>query len=360
MLELKNFVELSKYAGERFDLVQGSGGNTSCRLPDDVMLIKASGYSLSDINFNTGYVKVNNEKVLDILDKNEIMSINDKNEKNDYVSKLLQMAFVDNAQRPSIEIFLHSMLHRYTLHIHPIVINAILCCNDWQDILSKLCPEGLQITYKTPGIELALEVKDRVNAYEQNCKKKPEVIFLQNHGLIISSDTIERIISLNEALIVKAENHLNCDMQRYKLSNRVSSLINSLENSYQIAYLSEDNQLLQVLKTNKENFQRKPFCPDTLVYCGVNAVEIGDLNDKRAIENYKEKYLTLPRVVIYKDHIFFVADNVRKAKAIEEIFKLHVMTLSISKGSCESLSDKELSYLANWEAEKYRQELNNG
>ena len=42
MIELKNFVEISKYAGERFDLVQAAGGNTSVKLKNSEMLIKAS------------------------------------------------------------------------------------------------------------------------------------------------------------------------------------------------------------------------------------------------------------------------------------------------------------------------------
>ena len=53
MIEIKNFVEISKYAGERFDLVQASGGNSSVKITDTKMLIKASGFLLSDINENS-------------------------------------------------------------------------------------------------------------------------------------------------------------------------------------------------------------------------------------------------------------------------------------------------------------------
>ena len=62
MIELKNFVEISRYAGERFDLVQAAGGNTSVKLKNSEMLIKASGFLLSDVAENNGYSKVDTKK----------------------------------------------------------------------------------------------------------------------------------------------------------------------------------------------------------------------------------------------------------------------------------------------------------
>ena len=49
MIEIKKFIDISKYAGERFDLIQAGGGNSSIKLDNGQMIIKASGYLLSDI-----------------------------------------------------------------------------------------------------------------------------------------------------------------------------------------------------------------------------------------------------------------------------------------------------------------------
>ena len=54
----KDFVEISRYAGSRFDLIQASGGNTSVKLDGNRLLIKASGVHLSEVNANEGYVSV--------------------------------------------------------------------------------------------------------------------------------------------------------------------------------------------------------------------------------------------------------------------------------------------------------------
>ena len=47
--KLNAFSRLSQTAGARADYVQGGGGNTSVKLADGLMAIKASGYCLSDI-----------------------------------------------------------------------------------------------------------------------------------------------------------------------------------------------------------------------------------------------------------------------------------------------------------------------
>ena len=64
MIEIENFIKLSKYAGERFDLVQAAGGNSSVKLKNNEMLIKASGFLLSDLDKNNGYSRVNTKKIL--------------------------------------------------------------------------------------------------------------------------------------------------------------------------------------------------------------------------------------------------------------------------------------------------------
>ena len=74
--EIKQLIKISKFAGERFDLVQAGGGNSSVKLGNGEMLIKASGLSLSEMEQNKGYAHVNNEKIKDIIEKAQ--SIEDK------------------------------------------------------------------------------------------------------------------------------------------------------------------------------------------------------------------------------------------------------------------------------------------
>ena len=53
--ETNKFIELSKYCGERYDLVQAGGGNISFKI-DNLLFIKSSGCLLSDMEVNKNYV----------------------------------------------------------------------------------------------------------------------------------------------------------------------------------------------------------------------------------------------------------------------------------------------------------------
>ena len=67
MNEIKDLVDISKYAGERFDLIQAGGGNSSVKLENGEMLIKASGFILSDMDENNGYSRVDIKKTVSDL-----------------------------------------------------------------------------------------------------------------------------------------------------------------------------------------------------------------------------------------------------------------------------------------------------
>ena len=116
MNEIKNFVEISSYAGERYDLVQGAGGNSSVKLDNGEMLIKASGFLLSDVNKNVGYSRVFTKQVVDIVKNREIINTNNKRQRESLTTQLLKESTIDKGNRPSIETLLHSLLLKYTLH----------------------------------------------------------------------------------------------------------------------------------------------------------------------------------------------------------------------------------------------------
>jgi len=63
--EMTEFVRISQAVGNRIDLVQGGGGNTSAKLDDEKMAIKASGFRISQITSDSGYVVVNYKNIGD-------------------------------------------------------------------------------------------------------------------------------------------------------------------------------------------------------------------------------------------------------------------------------------------------------
>ena len=355
-MELEHFVRISKYAGERFDLVQAGGGNTSVKLEDGTMLIKASGYLLSDVEKDNGYVKVDTRKIKDIVKNEKLLKAEKKREKESVAATLVKDATLSAGSRPSIETLLHSFLRKYTLHTHPLVVNMIVNKPNWKELLQSIFTgeEIALVHYQTPGVELAIELNKEIQKFPHI----PQLIFLQNHGLIVSSDDAEEIDKLTNHVVNKVEKYLKVDMERYKLVNSISKLMHACHPDSSIAYLSEDIQINQILASNKQVFYALPFCPDKLVFCGFVAVELDSLLDVKSIRKYKDSYFELPKVIIYKDHLFVIAKNIKKAKEIEEVLKFHVMALNSPHASnINYLPMDELAYLSNWEAEEYRKKL---
>lgn len=335
-------------------MVQAGGGNSSVKLENGLMLIKASGFMLSEVDFDNGYSKVDNKAILESFEDNDIASSSDVRIRDSLSAGILKEAVVDSSNKPSMETFLHSLFYKYTLHTHPLILNAITCKKNWKDILSKILGGNIAfVDYRTPGFELACKLKGVIERYSE----KPKIVLLQNHGLITSSNDYEELVTTTEEVLNKLEDYLGIDLKDYKYTNKISFLVNSIKNTSFISYLSFDSELNRMIKTNKALFFSKPFCPDGMVYCGAMPLEITSIEDKEPFIEYQKVFFELPRVVIYLDKIFFIAQNLKKARDIEDVFKFHMTVLSIAGDNINFLTDDELQYLNSWEAEKYRRRL---
>ncbi|WP_321311693.1 class II aldolase/adducin family protein [Halarcobacter sp.] len=354
MNEVEALVRISKFAGERFDLVQAGGGNSSVKLDDDRMLIKASGFSLSEVEQDSGYSKVSTSMIAKIVENNEVLDANDKRTRESITANLVKEGTIDKENRPSIETLLHSLVYKYTLHTHPVVVNMVLNKPNYKEILSSLFDSDIVLVeYKTPGIELALELYEEINKFEV----LPKLIFLQNHGLIVTSNELEDIENLTNEVVDKISKYLQMDMTKYKKTNKISKLLKQLDENENITYLSNDLELNSLLKTDKSLFFKKPFCPDSLVYCGISGIEIKSFDDIESINEYQKNYYELPKVIIHDNDIFLSAKNIKKAKDMEDVLKFHILVLAQDIKDVNYLELDELAYLSNWEAEKYRQKL---
>jgi len=110
MSRMNQFIAMSRYAGERFDLVQAGGGNTSVKSDDGSMLIKASGWLLSEVEPGKGYVQVDNRLVLALLEQSGTLP-DDRRDRDELVARQIGDAVMASGSlRPSIETLLHSQL----------------------------------------------------------------------------------------------------------------------------------------------------------------------------------------------------------------------------------------------------------
>ena len=158
---------------------------------------------------------------------------------------------------------------------------------------------------------------------------------------------------------------LPMELGQYKLVNFTSQLVNKICGTQLVSYLSEDQKLMECAAKNPTALLTPPLTPDQLVYCGPTGLLLDEQDDaaaERALGSYWRKYGQPPRVVIVKQrskhHVLTLGQSLQKCKDSEAVLKSLVLLLA-GGGSSEMqpLTDAEVDYLGNWEAEKYRQRL---
>ena len=329
--ELNNLKNISKLCGERLDLTQAGGGNTSVKY-NNLMFVKASGYSLSDISINDGYVVIDNKKLIDDIENLNTKTIINYN----LLGKL----------RSSIETYMHAILNKYVVHLHPISVNRILVSKNAKNIISSLFPKALILDYYTPGIELCNEIKKYYNG--------EEVIFLLNHGLIVTNNNYNLLENIINDVCSKCEEYCNLDLSIYKKTNIITSYILNNFNIDIITYLSQDSVITNYLIKKRELFEYEITFPDFLIYCGIKIVFCDTLSK---INNYYIQYKELPKIIIINNNIYIICNSLKKAKDIESVLKANLIILD-SNYEKTYLSEKEICFLNSWDAEKYRKYLN--
>jgi rhamnose utilization protein RhaD (predicted bifunctional aldolase and dehydrogenase) len=209
---LDQLVAMSRALGEPArDYVILGEGNTSARVGDDRMFVKASGARLEGITAD-GFVEVNRARVLEMLDAGDLTDAE--------VEEGLRKALVDpNAKRrPSVETLLHAYLLgmegvNFIGHTHPTAVNAILCSREGKDaVAGRICPDEivvcgvapLFIDYVDPGVPLARAVRAETQRYVERYGSRPQSVLMQNHGLIALGATPTQVEAITATWVKTA------------------------------------------------------------------------------------------------------------------------------------------------------------
>lgn len=347
MDEIKNLIKLSKYAGMREDIIQAGGGNTSVKIDNEKMFIKSSGYQLSEMEENVGYSKVNYKKIVDYFKSHLEIKRSDEKE-------LLNETLIEG-KRPSIETFLHSITEKYTLHTHPLLINVFTSRVSGMEELKFIFPDSLIIGYQTPGIFLAKDFFDKFSKLDN--PQKVNIVFLKNHGLIVSGRNIDEVIELHEKVLKTLEDSLKINMQAYRNSTYLYKKLESfLENN--IVYLCENSKIKSFKENNNIDKVNYCFSPDSLIYCNKKILVLNKNDDM--LEATKKHILEYgnANVIFFENEFYIIAPNIKKAKEIESVLSFNLQVLELNKNEkMDFLEEEEQNFLLNWDSEKYRKNL---
>ncbi len=338
---------ISKYAGMREDLVQAGGGNSSVKISKEEMLIKASGYSLSELTETEGYSVVNYSVITEFFKNTSPDKITKKTEE-----ILLKQAYREGA-RPSIETFLHSITGTVTLHTHAVLAAVLASRKDGMMQLQKLFPEALLIPYATPGIALAAAYFCEYQKYQKSGKEL-EIVFLQNHGLLVSGNTALEVIEKTESVLQKIAEVLSIDYRNYSDSTMLYQKLAAFGWQEDFIYQVQNRNVEKAYLLLGKKLWELTVSPDTVVYCGRKILSVKEGEEQESIQQFFQQY-GKPSVLQYRDQFYILASSMKKAKEIESLLAFSAEIAVANQGIEETyLTEQEQEFLLNWDAELYR------
>jgi rhamnose utilization protein RhaD (predicted bifunctional aldolase and dehydrogenase) len=205
---LADLIKISNVTGKDSALVQGGGGNTSVKTADGkYMYIKASGADLKGMDRSAGWRKLRLDSVLAIIKDKSMAGLDVQKRETEVVNRLLLACDDDVARdsRPSLEAHLHAILGKCVIHLHPVAVISYTCAKNGRAELEKLFKNEkmppLWVPYAGLGFMLAKKIAKLTADYQNRFGRKPAVLFLQKHGLLISADSAGAALRLMRRVI---------------------------------------------------------------------------------------------------------------------------------------------------------------
>ena len=330
---MKNFVEMCSKIGNMVDYVQGGGGNASVKHDGNKMAIKASGFTIREITETAGYADVDYIKIKDYHADVNPAEVEEK-EKNStpFTLSCVFPAADGKTLRPSVETGFHSLLKKYVMHTHPVYANVVTCAVGGKELAKKIFPDldFVWIPYINPGFSLTLSIGDAISSYEKETGRFPQVIFLENHGLVTTADDAKECTDLHI--------YVNETVKKYF----------GLSDFYAGLELAECG----------DGFESKaPFIADFISTYGVDEITNTILYPDQLV--YLNAGLADGKISFDGNKMIF--NTVKKeACAILETFAAFAYVVSSVKShglTIQTMDEAGKSFINNWESEKYRKSV---
>jgi len=332
----QDFIDVSRAIGADPLLIQGAGGNTSIKIDERLMWVKASGKWLQNACDEDVFVAVDwarvNANIAAGADPVEGADLNPG----------------PASLRPSIETTLHSLMpHKVVFHTHS--VNAIVHAIQSRaaDILAPKL-DGLAwafVPYSKPGMPLTELVADILGAL--SC----DVLVIQNHGLVVGGDSpTETLARMNDI-----ENRLNADAAALATPDRKTIAEACAGSDFIVA----ERDIIHQMALHTPGFELAragSLYPDHVVFLGSG---VAGVTDAAALAAYCADGSDDPlraKAVALKD-VGVAYHKSLNAGGVEMLAALAEIARRAPDADIRYLSQAEERELVDWDAEKYRQTL---
>jgi len=393
---LAELIKISNVTGKDPTLVQGGGGNTSVKTADGkYMYIKASGTALKDMNAKQGWRRMRLEPVLAILKDKSLPKMDASKREPEVVNRLL-LACDDNVKiiaRPSVEAHLHACLDKCVIHLHPSAAGAYANAKNGKAKLEKIFKDEslppLWVPYTDPGYMLAKRIARLVDSYQGQLGRKPAVLFLEKHGLFITTKSAAGALRLVRRVMNRCNSKLKQPRPGSAKSVRleiISDVKRCIEKAYfeatgkrtTIWYYYSDAIADFLRQKDAKKMLNGSLTPDELVYANGPAMWVELKKSKKSrsdvilegisksIAGMLKRQIDTGRKIsaafLVKGVGLFVAGTEKIAPTVRDIvlYSIFIRTNAYYMGGILTLNKRQEDFINNWESEAFRKKLASG
>ena len=235
------------------------------------------------------------------------------------------------------------MLKKVVIHTHSVYANILTCVENGQELVERIfggkAYETVWIPYINPGFCLTLKIREAVGECTARTGKAPEVLFMENHGLIVTADDSEKAVKLHTEVneTIKAYLGISEPFPAFELFKVDENTIIS-----KTGYISD---FIKNGSLYPGFFEEIVLYPDQFVYLS-GSVAFNSLENKLNI-------IAQTGEAVYKT-------GAAEAQTMEETLLACIyVTSEIRKRSMtlKTMSARDVDFIRNWESEAYRKSL---
>lgn len=145
---------------------------------------------------------------------------------------------------------MHALIpRRYIVHTHHVYANVFLTAEEGERMLSECGIDFGWIPTSVPGMQLAQEI---AKAYPEN--NAPKILFLENHGIVVSDDEPERLIATYDGLTATLIEFLS------------KNGISPMSQQYSVVHIGEEAYMIDLVPSVAESFADMRYLSEKYIY----------------------------------------------------------------------------------------------
>lgn len=313
-------------------LVQGPGGNTSCK-SGDTLWIKASGFWLADAATQPIFMALPLERTRSLAEQGASEAIPDADPTG-----------IEPVRRPSIETAMHALMpHPVVIHAHAVNSMAVSVLESGP-ARAAAALAGLDwawIPYCRPGAPLAQSISGTLS------RQEADVLILQNHGVVVGARTPE----LAETLLTEVESRLELPKRAEPTVGRTrleAIATERFEPLHSCSALALDPGLFQTVSATA-------LFPDQVVFLGGAVPTLGSGETVTETARRIAASSGVSPVLILARGIGALGARDRTPAASALIDGLYEVARRLPAGeNVRGLSEEAIDQLLHWDAEAHR------